>query len=233
MSHWDTFKTGDLCISRTSGKYASFIRGVTNSDYNHSCVAIRIDSSKLPNIKLVKTGGTLLFIEGQNLITDNRRLTTNFMDNEKIVRLNLKDEYYTPDFEQKVLELIYTDIKEVIIEPDKSIKIRIPNNFKSDIHKNDKYQPIKKLRILCSEYSANFYHITLNDYIDKRIKYPLLFTPNNFIKSENNPYYYLFDNQVLIYNSNSSNYDWLKLLAYIILIILIIIVLIFLFKSFK
>jgi hypothetical protein len=222
MSYWDSFKTGDLCISKTSGKYASFIRGVTNSNYNHSCVAIRIDTTKLPEIKILRTGGALLFIEGQNLIHDNRRLTVNFMQNEKVLKLSLDDKYYTSEFEEKVLELLYTDIKEIILELDKPKKVKIPNGFNSESHRFDKKQSIRKLRVLCSEYSANFYNITLNSHLDKNPVLPQLFTPENFLNQSKNPYYKLFNSQTLVYDANVSNYDGLKLIFYIILIIILI-----------
>lgn len=234
MSFWDKFKTGDLCINKTYGKFASLIRGITISSINHSCVAIRLDESKLPEIKIVKIGGVLLFLEIDRLYeSGTRKLRTNFMDHEKVYRIPLKEQYYTPEFEQNILELIYSNVNRIEIVMDDNQFVKKPENFKSDIMKNGRYG-IPKVDTVCSEISADFYNITLNKHIDKKIKPAVVFVPQTFRTPKGNPYYHLFEAEELVYDKNvNDNGCWLQLLLFILFVAIIIIIIWLLIRNRK
>jgi hypothetical protein len=235
-SYWDHFKTGDLCINKTYGKFASFIRGFTISEYNHSCTAIRLDPSILPEIKIVRTGGVLLFLEIDRLKeyeSGTRKLRTNFMDQEKVIRLPLKDEYYTKEFEQNIQELIYMNVNRIEIIMNEHQFVKKPENFKSDIMKNGR-NGIPKVDTVCSEISADFYNITLNKHINKNIKPALVFVPQTFRTPKGNPYFHLFEKEELVYDKNvSDNGCWLQLFLGILFVIIILIILFLLWRAYR
>src|SRR5438445_10325155 len=129
MADFGRFKTGDLCITRTLGKFASLIRGITISNYNHVCIAIRVDPKFLPRLKIVRDGGVILFLEkAKNPRTGEigRILRPNLMQNIKVLRLPLKDNLYTPQFVENMTRLLYQSAHSVEIKEREYTKIEPP-----------------------------------------------------------------------------------------------------------
>lgn len=222
------FKTGDLCISRTLGKFASLIRGITISNYNHVCIAIRIEPKYLPRLKIVREGGVILFLEKVTYKKTGevgRTLRINLMENVKVLRLPLKDELYTPEFEQKITQLLYQTAHTVELKQKEYIEIR-----REPIQKLKSYSrslPLPYIENACSENTADFYFNTLYKHIDKNIIPASVFVPQTFLVSEGNPYYNLFESVQIIYDSNPNDNYWLELIVSIIIIILILCIMYF------
>jgi hypothetical protein len=230
MTYWDSFKTGDLCITATAGIFPVFARIITNSDYNHACVAIRIDVTKLPRIQIVHTGGTLLFIEGLHMLSSTKFLKVNDMSNTKILQLSLNDKYYTNDFVNNIYNLIYNDMDTIKLN-NKIITIQKPEVYE-DINNISKKYLIKYFVGICSEYSANFYNVTLHKHIEFESS-KFLFVPGDFLKSSNNPYYNLFHKTTVIYETQDFNYSVCVLILILVIIILMILYINFIIKLIK
>ena len=221
MCDFNSFRTGDLCISKTLGKFASLIRGITISDYNHVCVAIRIDPLFLPQLKIIRTGGVLLFLEKSKNPENGeiqRVIRVNTMLNMKVLRLPLKDQNYTKEFEQRITELLYLTAFQVEVRVKEYTKIQQPENFIPTINIINRITPIPKIHNVCSENTAELYLNTLPDAIDKNVVPVVIFVPQTFLGSAGNPYYDLFDDREIIYDTTPTNDYWWELI--IVLIIL-------------
>src|SRR5688572_3307687 len=59
----DTIETGDVVLLSSVTPFAILVKWAINSIWNHVAIAARIDKSKLPEIIVVPTGGTLCLIE--------------------------------------------------------------------------------------------------------------------------------------------------------------------------
>lgn len=233
MSNLDQFKTGDLCVAKTLGKFASFIRFLTISEYNHVCVAIRIDPTVLPRIKVVRTGGKLLFLEkSKNPETGNieRVIRVNVMNNINLIRLPLKDEFYSAEFENRIEQLIYLTAFKLELVIGEYQKIQKPQNYRYTINPEARSQLIPVIKNVCSENSADFYHITLPDNYDKTIIPAVVFVPQTFLGAKGNPYYKLFDNSQMLFQNDIPNYYWLDLIILVIIIIILIVLCYFGFR---
>lgn len=228
MCDFSSFKTGDLCVTKTLGKFASLIRTITISNYNHVTVAIRIDPAFLPQLKIVRTGGILLFLEKSKNPENGeiqRVIRINAMMNIKTLRFPLKDEHYTEDFEKRVENLLYLTAFKVEPRIKEYIKIQKPEGFTSDLKLVDRSVPIPQIQNVCSENTADFYSNTLQDKIDKNVVPAVVFVPHTFIGSKGNPYYGLFDPAEVIYDVNPTNDYWWELIIVILFIIVILILL--------
>lgn len=230
MCDFSSFKTGDLCIARTLGKFASLIRGITISDYNHVTVAIRIDPRILPQLKIVRTGGALLFLEKSKNPENGeiqRVARINAMMNMKVLRLPLKDELYTEEFQEKIKELLYLTAFKVELKLKEYIKIEKPSNFESTMNVINRSVPIPKINNVCSENTAEFYLNTLPDAIDKNITPAIVFVPQTFLGSTGNPYYNLFNSEEIVYEDNPIDNYWGELIMIILIVIFLIILICF------
>lgn len=238
MSFWDKFKTGDLCINRTHGKFASFIRGISISEYNHASIAIRIDEKYLPKLKIVRTGGTLLFMEKDRFPDTNelgRNLRTHFMEHIKILRFPLKNKLYTDEFKNRLEIFLHHKAVNVEIIKGQKILIHKDKDLDTQIFKYSRLQPIPKIETVCSELSADFYSVVFHDKIDKNITPALVFSPQTFLTSNGNPYHNLFNAPEVVFDisNNQNDTSWLELLYIIIFIILIILLVYYIYKYFK
>ena len=63
MSKYDQIQTGDVVLLSSITTFAIIVKWTNFTEFNHVAVAVRIRSEKLPEIKVVKTGGTLCLIE--------------------------------------------------------------------------------------------------------------------------------------------------------------------------
>jgi len=234
MFDFQQYKTGDLLVNNSRGKFATTIRFFTISNYNHVTVAVRIDPNYLPKIKIVRTGGAILFLEPSRVKENGqykREVRINMMDNKKVLRLPLKDQFYSREFENRITELIYQTGNCLELKHKEYIKIQQPENFRPTLnYMSNRIQLTSPILYLCSENVADFYDTILPEHIDKTITPANGFVPQTFLGPVGNPYYNLFESSQIVYDINATDNYWLELL---VLILFIIIILILIYMGFR
>jgi hypothetical protein len=109
-------ETGDLLLVSFANIAGYLIRFITLSEFHHTALAIRIDENYLPNIKVVRTGGSLYILDYYYTKTDSKIYylilkTINYGEgyHHSIYR-KLKNIYKTPDFYQNCVDYINSNI---------------------------------------------------------------------------------------------------------------------------
>lgn len=217
----DSIKTGDLILQSFGGFLSPIIRFVTLSDYHHSTVAIRLDPTYFPDLKIVRTGGELFVLEAkldksEKWVVDSLKDPNGFDKSFKVLILPLKDEFYTKEFEKHVINFIQSNCR-YILTKNQEIKVKkIVTDKYQRIHTN-KYQGV-----LCSERVAAFYYRCLHDKINMNY-INFLIAPHHFVQKENMLNLIFKENYVFRdIQNNNDRYGML-----IIILILVILILLF------
>ena len=112
MEKLDFIQTGDVLLMSSITPFAILVKWTLASEYNHIAVAVRIDDSRLPDIKVVKKGGRLCLIEFngddyQNILTDQIHHGNRLVDLDdlwskykKLAIMRLNPIYYNKKFEK-------------------------------------------------------------------------------------------------------------------------------------
>ena len=197
MNSFSEIRTGDLLLVSDYSPLAPIGRFLTSSEYNHSTVAVRLDTSVLPEIKL-SAGGELFIFEKIAFRSVLLKEIPDYSKANKILRLPLKAEYYTKDFEDKLTNFLNSTCK--------SIQYK---NKEFKIQRKDKDYPVRShpqiFDILCSEISFSLYYATL-DLKDQQI--PWVIAPSDFLN-----FNYLFDQTRLVHQGPNNTYSHLWLVS--------------------
>jgi hypothetical protein len=212
-------KTGDVLLVSCNTFAGGILKVITLTPFNHIDVAIRIDESYLPRIKILKTGGTLCILQAKcpfktvlqklkyRLVL--RKIDINTTNKQYICR-SVKEEIYNDSFFQKVVNYIGSNIVEfnenekisavdnVIDCTDKTIPLTIRNK--------DHFLSPKSSNI-CSELAFSFYSYTVGHNIFKTDKYVIL--PHHFTEPNFNDF---FDSEKML----KQNSDTITLLTAIL-----------------
>ena len=224
----ENIKTGDLILESDKSSIAPYIRFITFCEYNHCTVAIRLDTSKLPEMEIVRTGGTLFVLEPRYVgisILDCIKEKQNFDNDIKTLILPLKDKLYTSEFVKHVKNFIVVNCEYLIYE---NKPVKILNNKNIDKQKyirrsNDLFYS-KLANILCSERIGSLYYRSLNEHINTKAKNYNVLEPATFIKKDH-IFNKLFEDPIII---KSVDYSY----SYVIIVIVILLILFILYILF-
>jgi hypothetical protein len=153
LGNHEKIKTGDLILESDEGAIAPFIKVLTFSNYNHCTVGIRLDITKLPEIKVVRTGGVLFVLEPKLhkfWIADSLKSKADFKADYSTLIYPLKDELYTSEFEHHVTNYLYNNCKYIVYNGKQiNIKEKYNENYnRRKISGIYKYFMLGKNRIL-------------------------------------------------------------------------------------
>lgn len=194
---FDKIQTGDVVVMSSITPFAVFVKWCVASEYNHVAVAVRIDESVLPKIKVVKNKGLLCLIEFngddyKNILTGeihhgNRLIVFSdiILKYKKIAIRKLHKKYYTKNFESDITKFIYKYCNHLskmdfTILFFKIIGLELNNDEKNE---NPNF---------CSELTAKFYGDLIKGSIDTNYQNLL---PHNFIS---NKYNHIFEQDLII-----------------------------------
>jgi hypothetical protein len=232
MSHYDWWKveTGDIILMSSITTFSVIVRWSNATDFNHCSIAVRIDENKLPEVKIVKTGGTLCAIEFngddyKNVLTGeihhgNRLVVLNDMLSKykRISVRKLKNEHYTEGFVERaknfILKYCKHKVKIDMLTP--ALNSVFGLELKDD---NSDQHPV-----FCSELTSKFYGDIINGSIKTNYKNLL---PHHFVGSK---YNHLFDSDVIdIKNEPHDVMDFMQSWVFLIILLLILIIIFILF----
>lgn len=239
----DKINTGDVIISTFNSLLGYGIRVFTDCEYNHIFIAVRIDPSYLPKIKILKKGGLLCVLENKIGATHRNDKYYHLIlrvlpiyEHYKFLYRPLKKKLYTDDFYQKMTDYIYNNTIE-FLDNDKKI------NYISDvIGHSSKIVPHSTRTNLyiyssitanvCSEVTYSFYKYCFDDKINYN---RMLYAPKHFLSPNFDD---IFDDAILLGDKsnvvmNSINYCGLGCLTLILIIFLIIVSILYVFSRKK
>jgi len=180
--------TGDILIYSSSDYFSNITKLITWSEYNHVAIVLRIDSTHLPQIKILENGGDLFILESitnlLNLFPNKFTFKIKKMDINscKIMYRKIRETHKTTNFYIRLINYIQSNVVEI----HKSDKII--NDVKVIGSNNDKIIPIPThesnnyTSAYCSNLSMGFYNYTLNlnildfnyyprDFLDPKLDY--------------------------------------------------------------
>lgn len=203
-------KTGDLIVIGSEGFGPQILKTLCNTEYNHSTIVVRLDCSKLPEIKIVKTGGTLFFLEIEKKIdTFNYILIEPGYTNHIVLKLELKNEYYNLEFESELKNILDS----------LCVYVKFKNNTVINLNKyskkNNLFTPCKRLihPVICSELVLGIYTklLKIQKYDNK-----IMYLPHHFSTDSWDTYFI----KSIIYKNipNTYNYFFIYLIFFIIII---------------
>ncbi len=228
----ENIKTGDVIISAFNSGLGYVVRVFTNCEFNHICIAIRIDPIFLPRVKIVKTGGLLCVLENKitSLYKDGKyyhlilRVLPTY-EHYKFIYRPLKPELYTKGFCQRMINYIYSNSIE-FLDNDKKINIItdvighssdiVPHSLRTNIHflawitSN-----------CCSELTYSFYEYCLDGKIKSTRSF---YVPKHFTTPNFND---IFNDQILLIDKSNTLMAMLNDNTFIIIILLIIFLIIY------
>jgi hypothetical protein len=179
----DQIQTGDVVLMSSITPFAIVVKWCLASEYNHISVAVRIDESFLPDIKVVPTGGKLLLLEFngdnyKNILTNQIHHGNRLVQLEDLLpkykkiavrKLNpiyLSDQFYT-DTERFIMENCLSICKMDICSPIFCI---------FGIGKEENRETPQ----FCSELVAKYYRTLIPGSLDHQMKWlPSHFGQNN------------------------------------------------------
>lgn len=230
MPQFDDIRTGDVVLMSSATPMSVIVRWGVFSDYNHSAVAVRIDMQQLPDIKIVRTGGTLCLVEFNgddyvNLLTGeihhgNRLVQMDPMIKKyrRIAIRHLHEYHYTESFVMRLRNFIFrycrhkTDVQLAIPALNSIFAFDMPND-NSDNHP-----------AFCSELSAKLYGDIISNSIQENYK---KFLPHHFAS---NKYNHLFEvDTITVHECISPWTDFLHSKVFFVILFLIIIIVFILF----
>lgn len=227
MSEYDGFKTGDLLVNSSHGTLAEIIKNITFNDYNHVTMAVRLDITVLPRIKIVRDGGTMFIVE----ITKHLKYPTIFIRqsryrNYKVIRYPLRDELYTNDFVKQLKKFIKYNCVKIEMLDDSFVSVQPPDN-NNDFRLRCQRCPAA-IGTICSELIFSIYKYCFPTIVDDTYN-PILILPRSFVYDDKNPCRQLFLEAIQTKDQLSSmHYDMLVVVLLLIILALIILFVIYL-----
>lgn len=234
-SKYDDIETGDLLLASYDNLTGYIIRFLTNSNFHHVCVAIRIDESKLPEIHILKNNGSLYILDNWYFETESKvyqfvLMPLKFSNYNHYIYRKVKSSLKNPDYYSRIIDYIssntyhYIDRNNFKREISKFVKTKNSNIPCSTRVNKLPFQNISKK--YCSEITYSFYDYVIPNKL-KNIR--SVYIPEHFLDPE---FESIFDKQkTLIYEPNViMNTVNNNILYAMILILIFVIFLLILFK---
>jgi hypothetical protein len=221
-------KTGDLLLFQYSNFGSYFIKLAIGSKFNHLAMVVCIDPEKLPDIKIIQSGGIICSLENDlKYFEENSKQQylilkkINLKENKTFTYRSIDGKYCTQYFFDKCSNFIKSNVFEYLDETRVKIK-NVIRSDRSDISpvtlKNVFYIPRNREKN-CSELIYSLYYYSYPEIFKRK---HFFYTPTHFLEPEMKD---IFGKQITIVdNYNSTNYYnfVLFILAIIVIIILII-----------
>lgn len=210
----NNIKTGDLILVSDYGPLSPLVKVFTLCEYNHSAVAIRLDFSALPEIKLsTNEDGELFVLDKISLKDVTLKQIPTYTGVNKVLRLPLKKELQTQEFEDNLTKFLYRTCD--VIEY-KGTKITVQKRS-TDLPTREHN---KFYDMFCSEITFSLYYACFQNRLNQSL--PSLITPKSLLFFNQ-----LFEKSSIIYQNPEANYRHLWLAAIVFLVLIILLYLIF------
>jgi hypothetical protein len=230
ISKYDDIQTGDVVLLSSITTFSVVVRWGVGSEFNHVGICIRIDPSKLPEIKIKKNKGLLCILEFNgddfsSVLTGkiqygNRlsKLSDVIEKYKRVAYRRLNHIHYTFDFKEKIRKFLikycYDSSPMDLVTP--ALNAMLGLELKQD---DTDYHPT-----FCSELSAKFYGDLIPGSIKTNYKNLL---PHHFVGKK---YDHLFESKTIdVKNEYHYLMDFFHSSTFWIIIFLILIVIIILF----
>lgn len=235
---YDQIKTGDFILSSFDSVLGYVVRFASKSDYNHIVVAIRIDPSYLPKVKIVKTGGLLCVLE--NKIKKLKHKDKKYVgilrvlptyNHYKFSYRSLKNKYYDDKFFLNTLDFVKSNAIE-FLDNDKNIIFieDVIDSKKSDVIYSERNNMANSV---CSELTFSYYQYCLGKDIFQSEHH--IYIPEHFVSPKMSDF---FDSEILLEDKSNTtmqniNSRWVYILFTIIILLLLIVIVWLIYKRKK
>jgi hypothetical protein len=236
----NNIKTGDIILTSWVNPIGTLVKWITYSNYHHVEIAVCIDPTFLPAIKIIKKGGILCFL-GTNKGSKYKKSKNNTRyyiylkkyihgNPVNIITRSLKVIHKNTDFLQKCINYISSNV----IEYEDETKIMQITKFldttdtKVPLTLKDNLYPLSNFTNgFCSEITFSFYKYCLGNLINNE---NIIYLPKHFLEPHLNN---IFDKEIVISQKASSNLNFIYDIIFIILVIFLLIIIYYIYKYFK